>query len=840
MSTYGQDCKMNCSSNCLNNDCHHVTGKCKACVPGYRGDFCNQDCSTGKFGAGCSQNCSIYCLDQLCHHVTGKCDNCTTGRRGDYCDETIVQRQVKGGSDDSAVIGAVIGVTLIVMVIITIVLFLRWRSRSTQEDDNEAQEMKTKIVDDSPENVYTNVLPDNTAVAVGDMRTYLHNHASDTFIQDQFESIPMVNSYSQTHGTSPSNKSKNRYKNIIPYDHSRVLLSTGPGTDKHDDYINASYIKGYNKEQQAFIAAQGPNATILDDFVRMIWEKRVDRVVMLTNLVEARKSKCTMYWPQDQEDTFGDITMKLVNTKVFAEYTIRQLRLFKSGETPRDVTQFHFTAWPDKLVPDNPWGLVDFHQRVLASPGSGPLLVHCSAGVGRTGTFIALCHLLQEAEATGKMDFLSTLWRLRQDRMQMIQTADQYVFLHWAALVGHLIAGTNIQVKDIPDKIKDLESGGYKKEFHALTTVCPDDAAESSDAQDDTDDVYQNSRTAMNKQKNRLKNILPKDAYRPELTCEIKTMGKYINAVLVPTLTKNNQDILTQLPLPSTVTDFWRLVTQYHVGLVVAFEADSRLTDETIGEFLPEKEGEPIVGALFEIQAIVKEETQLWKELYVTVFKKRKSLLGQSAQQHHLTCLLCKNSTLDPETVLEYLKKVKLCRPGDQSRTIYMCRNGADHCGLMCVQSILLDRLDVDQCLTVPVVVGAMKAIRPQVIPTVTHYQCLYGVLKLVHNGSNVYGNIGSISATIKESKDESTDSITSSNHSESKEEKPKSKRGESLKESNRSSRKKAEPKPSPVLSPKPDQAESTAGNKDKADGSGGGTGDSSFDESTRVEYANM
>ncbi|KAK3770993.1 hypothetical protein RRG08_002042, partial [Elysia crispata] len=233
------------------------------------------------------------------------------------------------------------------------------------------------------------------------------------------------------------------------------------------------------------------------------------------------------------------------------------------------------------------------------------------------------------------------------------------------------------------------------------------------------------------------------DAHRPQLTCEIKTMGKYINAVFVPTISKDRQDILTQLPLPSTVTDFWRLVTQYHVGLVVAFETDSKHTDETIGEFLPRSETEPLPGALFEVQARCEEENQLWKELRVTVFKKRKSLLGSTAEQHHLTCLLCKDSDPDTQTILEYLKKVKSCPPPEQCRTLYMCRNGAKLCGLMCVQSILVDRLEADQCLTVPLVVGAIKAIRPQVIPTVNQYKCLYNVLKLVQDSSSVYGNVG-------------------------------------------------------------------------------------------------
>ncbi|GFO40632.1 receptor-type tyrosine-protein phosphatase kappa [Plakobranchus ocellatus] len=449
-----------------------------------------------------------------------------------------------------------------------------------------------------------------------------------------------------------------------------------------------------------------------------------------------------MYWPEDEEVTFGEIKVNLLTTKVFAEYTIRQMRLSKTfsivshkdAESPRTLTQFHFTAWPDKSVPDSPWGLVDFQQRVMASSGSGPLLVHCSAGVGRTGTFIALCHLLQEAEATGKMDFLSTLWRLRQDRMQMIQTLDQYKFLHRAALVGHMAAGTSIPVRDISERFQKLESQqnkGYTQEFHALSAVCVEETLESTDTLEE--DGYEKSRNVINKQKNRLNNILPKNAHMPELTCEVKTMDKYINAVLVPvrnplyltslqisislsifysyffeSLTKTRHNILTQLPLPSTVTDFWRLVMQYNVGLVVAFQADLRHTDETIGEFLPSSETEPMRGALFEIQATTKEKHQLWQELSVTVSKKKKTLLGNA--------------------------------------------------------SILLDKLEADQCLTVPLVVGAIKAIRPQVIPTVDEYMCLYQVLRLTHEASNVYGNLEGAN-TQQPNRDASINKAASSSH---------------------------------------------------------------------------
>ncbi|GFR62940.1 receptor-type tyrosine-protein phosphatase kappa [Elysia marginata] len=754
---FGQDCAMNCSFSCVESDCHHVNGTCKECPAGFVGDFCEEECPVYTFGVGCAENCSVLCLDQLCNHVTGVCDNCTDSRQGRFCEIVITEpppvnegpvgtgEQSEGGGGDGATIGVAVGaaVGLVVLVIIIFVFIRRRRLRSSKDGDENVRQRhslkndrelnvssssikidasgssstdnKTETnaplanrIEDNPGSVYSNVLPGNTSLHVKDLSKYLNQHTTPSEVKKQFESVPMTNSYSQSQGLASHNVKKNRYKNIVPYDHSRVLLQAD-SDKKFDDYINASFIKRYNGTD-TYIAAQAPNSATLHDFVRMLWEKQVDRIVMLTNLVELRKN----------------------------------------DEDPRTLTQFHFTAWPDKSVPDSPWGLVDLHQRVMAAPGFGPLLVHCSAGVGRTGTFIALCHLLQEAEATRKMDFLSTLWRLRQDRMSMIQTVDQYQFLHRAALIGHTVSGTRISVADLSSRLRTLEEqdgtgSGYTSEFKAVAAASDEKATQPAFAADDTEDVYQNSRAALNKQKNRLSNILPKDTYRPELQGDGKTTGTYINAVLVPTLTKDRQDILTQLPLPSTVTDFWRLVTQYHVGLIVAYESESRHTDETIGEFLPKDESNPLQDALFQIQFTTKEEHRLWQELHVSVSKKKKTLLGNTAEQHDVTCLLCKDTRPVPEIVLEYVQKIRLCRPEGQSRTLYMCRNGADHCGLMCVQSILLNRLEVDQCLVVPLVVGAIKAIRPQVIPTVGQYKCLYETLKLAQDAATVYGNVGTM-----------------------------------------------------------------------------------------------
>ncbi|GFS14768.1 receptor-type tyrosine-protein phosphatase delta-like [Elysia marginata] len=351
--------------------------------------------------------------------------------------------------------------------------------------------------------------------------------------------------------------------------------------------------------------------------------------------VKTVMKKCSMYWPEDGEKEFGDIAVRLVTTHVFAEYTIRHMRLFKNGEPFRYLTQFHFTAWPDESEPESPWGLIDLHHRVMAVQGSGPTLVHCSAGVGRTGTFIGLCNLLQEAEATGKMDFRATLWKLRQDRMHSIQTAEQYVYLHHVALVGHMVAGTTVKLKDLSYRLFSLESvkegnkstHNYKQEFEALVEVC--DATTSKARVNESLEegqescVYKNIKDVATMSKDRLGNILPNPSYRPDLIADNLHQNTYINAVLVPNLIRDRQDILTQLPLPNTVTDFWRLVSQKNVGMVVAFDTEAENTDETIGEFLPKSVTEPFENDSFIVESQSAVDSGSVTEISLTVQQKK-------------------------------------------------------------------------------------------------------------------------------------------------------------------------------------------------------------------------
>ncbi|KAK3755526.1 hypothetical protein RRG08_063602, partial [Elysia crispata] len=659
--TFGLNCEKSCSATCRSNECDHATGTCHQCVPGYVGGFCNQECPSHTYGTNCGNTCSTDCLDSMCNHVTGICHECVQGQTGDYC-ATPYSESSRQPDANLAAIGVAVGAgaVLLVLVIVLVLLLLRGRRKQKPRDaqpvlaqgaKNEDPELTQessgiphvlyrsgrtsgsangqKQTEQSTGSVTSDLPPENTSVRVEDLKTYLQQHGTDSFLKEQFQAMPMTTNSAQTQGLTSRNVKKNRYKNIVPYDHSRVLLQADPAR-KHEDYFNASFVKGY-KSQQTFIASQAPNDLILPDFVRMLWEQRVVRVVMLTNLVELSKIKCTQYWPKEGEAQFGEITIRLLTTIVFAEYTIRRFRFSKSGETARDVTQFHFTAWPDKSVPDSPWGLVDFYHRVSATPGSGPLLVHCSAGVGRTGTFIALCHLLQEAEETGKMDFLSTLWRLRQDRMSMIQTVDQYVFLHRAALVGHVTASKSFQVKVMSERHDAMQgetadvSAVYKEEFQALALACSIDVTASTNDVGEGQSAYNSAR--VNCEETKLCPLLPKEHHRPKLKSDHKSDHRgdhkranyHLNAVLVPSLVKTRQNILTQLPLPSTVTDFWRLVTQYRVGLIVAFHTDCSRSDQSVGRFLPESAAAPLQDDLFEVKADVEADTSLCQTLSVSV-----------------------------------------------------------------------------------------------------------------------------------------------------------------------------------------------------------------------------
>ncbi|XP_051737786.1 receptor-type tyrosine-protein phosphatase H-like isoform X4 [Ctenopharyngodon idella] len=232
----------------------------------------------------------------------------------------------------------------------------------------------------------------------------------------------------------PENKDKNRFTNVLPYDSSRVQLTVNDEDDS--DYINANYMPGYDNASKQYIAAQGPLPSTVNDFWRMVWEKRTQVIVMVTNCTESGRIKCEQYWPLDYTPClYGNLIVTVKSENKASSWTLREFNVKnKSTSETRTVKHFHFTAWPDHGVPSGTEELIQFRglvrQHIESSFSAGPTVVHCSAGVGRTGTLIALDVLLQQLDREKAVGIASFVQQMRFCRPLMVQTESQYVFLH--------------------------------------------------------------------------------------------------------------------------------------------------------------------------------------------------------------------------------------------------------------------------------------------------------------------------------------------------------------------------------------------------------------------------
>ncbi|XP_017350319.1 receptor-type tyrosine-protein phosphatase R [Ictalurus punctatus] len=231
----------------------------------------------------------------------------------------------------------------------------------------------------------------------------------------------------------PSLGTKNRYKTILPNPHSRVLLKNKNSCDPLSSYINANYIRGYLRHEKSYIATQGPMINTVNDFWQMAWQEDSPVIVMITKLKE-KNEKCVLYWPE-KRGIYGKVEVLINSVRECEHYTARTLTLKQAGQS-RKVQHYWYTSWPDHKTPDSAGPLLqlmtDVEESREASESHGPVIVHCSAGIGRTGCFIATtigCHQLR---LEGVVDVLRIVCQLRVDRGGMIQTGEQYEFVHHA------------------------------------------------------------------------------------------------------------------------------------------------------------------------------------------------------------------------------------------------------------------------------------------------------------------------------------------------------------------------------------------------------------------------
>ncbi|XP_037918407.1 tyrosine-protein phosphatase non-receptor type 9 isoform X1 [Hermetia illucens] len=284
----------------------------------------------------------------------------------------------------------------------------------------------------------------------------------------------LINEYADIRSRAPdgtfvnaklrNNLIKNRYTDVLCYDHSRVILSKEE-EDPSSDYINANFVDGY-KQKNAYISTQGPLPKTSSDFWRMIWEQHCLVIVMTTRVMERGRVKCGQYWEPEEGSSceFGNYHVRTISIETNVDYTVASLELInKKTDEKRNVSHWQFTSWPDYGVPTSAMAMLNFLQKVrekqaemvrslgdtwAGHPKGPPIVVHCSAGIGRTGTFITLDICISRLEDVGTADIKGTVEKIRAQRAYSIQMPDQYVFCH-LALIEYAVSRGMLQSVDL-------------------------------------------------------------------------------------------------------------------------------------------------------------------------------------------------------------------------------------------------------------------------------------------------------------------------------------------------------------------------------------------------------
>ncbi|XP_059424960.1 receptor-type tyrosine-protein phosphatase S-like isoform X11 [Carassius carassius] len=541
-------------------------------------------------------------------------------------------------------------------------------------------------------------------------------------LSQEYESIDPGQQFTWEHSNLEVNKPKNRYANVIAYDHSRVILAPIEGITG-SDYINANYIDGYRK-QNAYIATQGPLPETFGDFWRMVWEQRAATVVMMTRLEEKSRVKCDQYWPSRGTETYGMIQVTLLDTIELATFCVRTFSLHKNGSSEkREVRQFQFTAWPDHGVPEYPTPFLAFLRRVKTCnpPDAGPIIAHCSAGVGRTGCFIVIDAMLERIKHEKTVDIYGHVTLMRSQRNYMVQTEDQYSFIHDALLEAVACGNTEVAARSLfsyIQKLAQVETGehvsGMELEFKRLANS----KAHTS--------RFISANLPCNKFKNRLVNIMPYETTRVCLQPIRGLEGSdYINSSFIDGYRQQRAYIATQGPLAETTEDFWRMLWENNSTIVVMLTKLREMGREKCHQYWPAERSARYQYFVVDPMAEYNMPQYILREFKVTDARDGQS---RTVRQFQFTDWPEQGVPKSGEGFIDFIGQVHKTKEqfGQDGPISVHCSAGVGRTGVFITLSIVLERMRYEGVVDIFQTVKMLRTQRPAMVQTEDEYQFSY------------------------------------------------------------------------------------------------------------------
>ncbi|XP_029563960.1 receptor-type tyrosine-protein phosphatase C isoform X3 [Salmo trutta] len=648
--------------------------------------------------------------------------------------------------NDKAVIGFLVFLIILTSLALLFVLYKIYILQRKKSNNNDEQ---IELIQPSDEENLLNVEPIGSEVLLDAYKRKIADEGR-LFLQE-FQSIPRIFSRNTVREAKKScNQPKNRYVDILPYDYNRVQLTTGNG-ETGCDYINASFIDGF-KESKKYIAAQGPKEETVGDFWRMVWEQQSSIIVMVTRCEESNRNKCAQYWPSPEREVeiFEEFVVKLNREEHCPDYIIRHLSLTNKREksAEREVTHIQFTSWPDHGVPGEPHLLLKLRRRVNAFKNlfSGPIVIHCSAGVGRTGTYMGIDAMMEGLEAEGRVDIYGYVVKLRRQRCLMVQVEAQYILIHQALIEHNQFGETEISLAELHPTLGTLKQRDPSNEPTLL------------EAEFQRLPRYKNWRTfntginEENKKKNRSSSVIPYDYNRVLVKLEDESSHdqedddddddssdeedeestKYINATQIDGYWCQRSLIAAQGPLAETVGDFWQMIFQKKVKTIVM------LSDLTEGdqEFCSAYWGdEKKTFSDIEVELKATETLPAYTTRSIQIrHPKRKD--SRQVKQYQFLKWAGRELPEKPQDLTDMIKNIKqTCGYGNSKAerilpVVVHCNDGSSRSGMFCALWNIMDSAETEKLVDVFQVAKALRKERQGMIHSLEQYQFLYDAVE--------------------------------------------------------------------------------------------------------------